>query len=65
MKSTLLFVLVIASVSAFTITDQSLQGVNWPFATCGTWSTWSMKNLTLGSTSTRNTNDSIDAVILI
>lgn len=61
MKSTTLaFILLIATASAFTIVNSDTPNdVNWPFAICGTFEGWEAKNLTLTA---RNMNDTVDLV---
>jgi hypothetical protein len=64
MKSTTLaFILLIATASAFTIVNSDTPNdVNWPFAICGTFEGWEAKNLTLTAAPARNMNDTVDLV---
>lgn len=71
MSKLIILALIIVSAFAFTINepivsetvDRQLKAINWPFSTCGDGK-WDIQKLTLGSTPARNTNDSIDVVII-
>jgi hypothetical protein len=71
MSKLIIIALILVSAFAFTINepiisetvDRQLKAINWPFTTCGDGK-WDIQKLTLGSTPARNTNDSIDVVII-
>lgn len=71
MNKLIILALIMVSAFAFTINepivsetvDRQLKAINWPFTTCGDGK-WDIQKLTLGSTPARNTNDSIDVVII-
>ena len=67
-KTLTLLALILVSLNAFSIyetapsyREQSLKDINWPFTICGKGS-WTIQQLTLGSTPARNTNDDIVVV---
>jgi hypothetical protein len=67
MKSTtLVFILLIAAASAFTIVNNDTPNdVNWPYALCGKFEGWEVQNLTLTAAPARNMNDTVDLVNII
>ena len=72
MNKLILVALILVSALAFNINkapivtetiDRQLKAINWPFTSCGDGK-WDIQKLTLSATPTRNTNDSIDVVII-
>ncbi len=64
MNKTLIVLLgLISTLSAFTIVQNNVEGINWPFTTCGDGS-WTIEKLTLASQPARNANNDIDVVKL-
>ncbi len=71
MNKLIIVALILVSAFAFNINqpiiseevDRQLKAINWPFTLCGDGK-WDIQKLTLGSTPARNSNDSIDVVIL-
>lgn len=69
MAKTIIVVLsIICTLSAFQIfqksTSTEVTAINWPFTLCGDGD-WKIEKLTLSAQPARNTNDDIDAVLLI
>lgn len=72
MNKLIIVALILVSAFAFTMDNQpivseevhrQLKAISWPFTTCGDGK-WDIQKLTLSSTPARNTNDSIDVVII-
>ena len=69
-KAITLLAMILVSLNAYSIyetvvamRDESLKDIKWPFTICGKGS-WTIQQLTLGSTPARNTNDDIKVVSL-
>lgn len=67
-KTIIVLLSIICTLSAFQIFQKSatpkVTAINWPFSPCGDGD-WKIEKLTLSGQPARNTNDDIDAVLLI